>query len=38
MPADTPIPVLRFEHVTVAFDGVPALADVSFEATRANRA
>lgn len=25
-------PVLRFEHVTVAFDDVPAIRDVSFEA------
>ncbi len=26
-----PEPVLRFEHVTVAFDGNPAIEDVSFE-------
>ena len=32
MPADAPIPVLRFEHVSVAFDDTPALADVSFQA------
>src|SRR5690242_19916863 len=30
MPSDSPI--LRFEHVTVEFDDVAALADVSFEA------
>jgi phospholipid/cholesterol/gamma-HCH transport system ATP-binding protein len=32
MPGDTREPVLRFENVTVSFDGVPALSDVSFEA------
>lgn len=26
-----PVPVLRFEHVSVSFDGVPALSDVSFQ-------
>jgi len=29
---EAPQPVLRFEHVTVSFDDVPALSDVSFEA------
>ena len=29
---DAPAPILRFEHVTVSFDGVPALVDLSFEA------
>jgi phospholipid/cholesterol/gamma-HCH transport system ATP-binding protein len=32
MPADTPIPVLQFDRVSVSFDEVPALADVSFQA------
>jgi phospholipid/cholesterol/gamma-HCH transport system ATP-binding protein len=32
MPTDNPSPVLRFEHVTVSFDGEPVLADISFEA------
>lgn len=32
MPADTPIPVLQFDRVSVAFDETPALADVSFKA------
>ena len=32
MPAESPTPILRFEHVTVTFDGRPALSDVSFEA------
>jgi len=32
MPTDTQNPVLRFDRVSVSFDGVPALADVSFEA------
>jgi phospholipid/cholesterol/gamma-HCH transport system ATP-binding protein len=30
-PPDKP-PVLRFEDVTVAFDGVPAISDISFQA------
>lgn len=30
--ADAPSPILRFENVTVEFDEVPALSDVSFEA------
>src|SRR5580658_2778022 len=29
---ETSQPVLRFDHVTVSFDGVPAISDVSFEA------
>ncbi len=33
MAEDTRKSVLRFEHVTVAFDGEPALRDVSFDAT-----
>jgi phospholipid/cholesterol/gamma-HCH transport system ATP-binding protein len=32
MPEDSRNPVLRFDHVTVAFDGEPALRDVSFAA------
>lgn len=32
MPADTRTPVLRFDRVSVAFDDVPALAEVSFQA------
>ena len=32
MPQDTPMPVLRFDRVGVSFDGVPALADLSFQA------
>jgi phospholipid/cholesterol/gamma-HCH transport system ATP-binding protein len=32
MPADTQSPVLRFDRVSVSFDEVPALADVSFQA------
>jgi phospholipid/cholesterol/gamma-HCH transport system ATP-binding protein len=32
MPADTQTPVLRFDRVSVAFDDVPALIDVSFQA------
>jgi len=32
MPADAQAPVLRFDHVSVSFDDVPALADVSFQA------
>ena len=32
MPADTQSPVLRFDRVSVSFDAVPALADVSFQA------
>jgi phospholipid/cholesterol/gamma-HCH transport system ATP-binding protein len=32
MPAETQTPVLRFDRVSVAFDDVPALADVSFQA------
>lgn len=32
MPVETPTPVLRFDRVSVAFDDVPALADVSFQA------
>jgi len=32
MPADAQTPVLRFDHVSVAFDDVPALIDVSFQA------
>lgn len=34
MPDPAAQPVLRFERVTVAFDGVPALQDVSFRASR----
>jgi len=29
---EAPQSILRFEHVTVSFDGVPAITDVSFEA------
>src|SRR5579862_7615315 len=32
MAADSQKPVLRFDRVNVAFDGTPALADVSFQA------
>jgi len=32
MPADAENPVLRFDRVSVSFDDVPALADVSFQA------
>jgi len=32
MAADTQTPVLRFDRVSVSFDDVPALADVSFQA------
>jgi phospholipid/cholesterol/gamma-HCH transport system ATP-binding protein len=32
MPDDARTPILKFDHVTVAFDGEPALSDVSFEA------
>jgi phospholipid/cholesterol/gamma-HCH transport system ATP-binding protein len=32
MPAESNRTVVRFDHVTVAFEGVPALKDVSFEA------
>jgi len=32
MAAASPTPVLRFDRVSVAFDDVPALADVSFQA------
>ena len=32
MPADTKSPVLEFDHVSVAYEGTPALADVSFRA------
>lgn len=32
MPRDAQIPVLRFDHVSVSFEDVPALADVSFQA------
>jgi len=32
MPEDTQKPVLRFENVSVSFDGTPALVDVSFQA------
>jgi phospholipid/cholesterol/gamma-HCH transport system ATP-binding protein len=32
MAADTLTPVLRFDHVSVSFDGTPALEDVSFQA------
>jgi phospholipid/cholesterol/gamma-HCH transport system ATP-binding protein len=32
MAQETQNPVLRFDHVSVSFDGVPALADVSFQA------
>jgi len=32
MAADTQTPVLRFDHVSVAFDDTPALIDVSFQA------
>jgi phospholipid/cholesterol/gamma-HCH transport system ATP-binding protein len=32
MAQDTQTPVLRFDHVNVSFDGVPALADLSFQA------
>ncbi|HVP46477.1 MAG TPA: ATP-binding cassette domain-containing protein [Bryobacteraceae bacterium] len=31
MPSNGAKPILRFEHVNVSFDGVPALADLSFE-------
>ncbi len=31
MPADSKKSILKFEHVNVAFDGVPALEDLSFE-------
>jgi phospholipid/cholesterol/gamma-HCH transport system ATP-binding protein len=34
MPAETHHSVLRFEHVTVSFDGVPAITDLSFDATQ----
>jgi phospholipid/cholesterol/gamma-HCH transport system ATP-binding protein len=32
MPNPSAIPVLRFENVTVAFDGAPALSNVTFQA------
>jgi phospholipid/cholesterol/gamma-HCH transport system ATP-binding protein len=32
MPADTPNSVLRFDHVSVSFEGTPVLSGVSFEA------
>jgi phospholipid/cholesterol/gamma-HCH transport system ATP-binding protein len=32
MPPDTPDPVLRFDRVSVSFDDVPALVEVSFQA------
>src|SRR5689334_22598925 len=32
MPDDARTPILKFEHVTVTFDGEPALQDLSFEA------
>ncbi len=32
MPSDAQNPVLRFDHVSVSFDDVPALVDVSFQA------
>jgi phospholipid/cholesterol/gamma-HCH transport system ATP-binding protein len=32
MPAETQVPVLQFDHVSVAFDETPALVDVSFQA------
>jgi phospholipid/cholesterol/gamma-HCH transport system ATP-binding protein len=32
MPNPSGVPVLRFEDVTVSFDGVPALSNVSFQA------
>ncbi len=32
MAVDTLTPVLRFDHVSVSFDGTPALEDVSFQA------
>ncbi len=32
MPEEAQVPVLEFEHVSVSFDGVPALVDVSFRA------
>jgi phospholipid/cholesterol/gamma-HCH transport system ATP-binding protein len=32
MPPDTPNPVLRFDRVSVSFDDVPALVEVSFQA------
>ena len=32
MPSQPKTSVLRFEHVSVSFDGVPALVDLSFEA------
>ena len=32
MPSDAQSPVLRFDHVSVSFDEVPALVDVSFQA------
>jgi phospholipid/cholesterol/gamma-HCH transport system ATP-binding protein len=33
MAEDAPNPILRFDHVTVAFDGEPAIRDLSFEAS-----
>ena len=33
MPGDAPS-ILRFDHVTLSFDGVPALVDISFEAVQ----
>ena len=32
MPSDAQNPVLRFDHVSVSFDDVPALVDLSFQA------
>ena len=34
MPEESSPSVLRFDRVTVSFDGVPALSDISFEARR----
>ncbi|MCL4402997.1 MAG: ATP-binding cassette domain-containing protein [Acidobacteria bacterium] len=34
MPAEPLKSVLRFEHVGVTFDGVPAIADISFDASQ----
>ena len=38
MPEATDQTVLRFERVSVAFDGVPALTDLSFDASPGRRA
>jgi len=36
MAATSPKSILRFDHVTVSFDGVPALVDLSFEVCEAD--